>query len=122
MSVPRDPSARLQRLESIFALTAVSSSAKSGDTEPADTLLASVPIDRIRQATLELQRRTTAPDDLETVTMRLVLNQYMFTVANLRAVTQLAARRIADATACIEQSQQFIRRALKHKTPDSSAR
>jgi hypothetical protein len=120
MSLPYDPSARRQRLESIFALTAVSST-KSGDTEPTDILLANVPTDRIRQATQELQRRSTPPDDLETVTMRLVLNQYMVAVANLRGVTHLAARRIADATTCIEEGQRFVRRALKHLTPDSSA-
>jgi hypothetical protein len=105
---------RLQRLALILAESKPSASASARDTDPADVHLDSVPLERIHRLTLELtQRASSDSDDVDGLAMRLLLNDYSSAVAHLRAVTRLTERRIADATAPIEDAKLQVRHREK---------
>jgi len=106
---------RLIELERILARSKAGFAA-AGDTDADPVLLhlASVPIERIRQFTSELQARPqSGSDDIALVTMRLLLNDYATAVAHLRAVARLAVTRVEKAALDIRDSRKQLRREEK---------
>jgi hypothetical protein len=80
-------------------------------SDPADAHLASVPLDRIRRLTAELEQDGGNDDNATTVS--LLLNDYTTAVTHLRAVARLAEDRIAAAAGPIRDASKLVRRALK---------
>jgi hypothetical protein len=114
MSPAADSSQRLQRLAEILAeSTAVPSTSKQ-DPDPVDAHLESVPLERIRRLTSELTpRAATAIDEIDELTMRLLLNEYAAAVAHLREVVRLAEQPIAAATGPIQEAKLHARQQQK---------
>jgi hypothetical protein len=80
-------------------------------SDPADAHLASVPLDRIRRMTAELQQDS--GNDNNATTVSPLLNDYTTAVTHLRAVARLAEERIAAAAGPIRDASKVVRRALK---------
>jgi cob(I)alamin adenosyltransferase len=103
-------SQRLRRLQQILARPKLVTGTADTGPDPAETHLASIDLERIRQVTCELQNRADEmPDDLDAVTARVLLNDYASAVGHLRAAARLAERRVASASAPIEEARRFIR-------------
>lgn len=127
MSAQEDTPTRLLNLERILAQSK-NQTTSAGDADPVTLHLASVPTDRIRRFTSELESAGDGDDALAAVTMRLLLNDYASAVAHLRAVARLAVARMDAATTPIRACQKFLRHedkvTLKHaarSTDDSAA-
>jgi hypothetical protein len=105
----------LQRLEQILAESnATLTATRDGTADPADVHLASVPLERIRRTTSELQLGSGIDiDDVDAVTMRLLLNDYTTAVAHLRAVARLTEQHITAATAPIQETRLLVQRQQK---------
>ena len=105
----------MQRLAHIIAESKMPFAAQAvGNAGPADAHLAGVPLERIRRITSELQQRTGADiDDIDEVTMSLLLNDYRTAVAHLRAVARLAEQGVTAAAASIQEARLFIEGQLK---------
>lgn len=115
---------RLKRLQQMLAQSQSAPPRTAGDDAgPAELLAASVSTDRIGQLTSEQHERIGAPvDDIDSVTMRLLLDDYTKAVAILRAIARLAEQRIDSAGVPIEQTRRFVRRELKPKPgPDGTS-
>jgi len=112
LSAPHDASKRLQRLAEILARwTTVSGAKREASGDSVQFHLTSVPLERIRELTLELQPRTDIDiDEVDAVTMRVLLNDYAAAVTHLRAVASAADERLATASAGIGESREFLRR------------
>ena len=114
MSTTRDPARRLIELERILAQSprAIGSGGEGADSVTAH--LAEVPADRIRQFTsvLELGLDDTI-DDIDAITMRLLLNDYTIGVAHLRAIARKATVRIDAAADLIRQDQRLMHQVEK---------
>jgi len=96
----------------------------SADTDPGQVHLSSVPLERIRALTLELQDRVaTTLDDVDAITMRLLLNDYKTAVAHLRAVGNGVDARLQTAAYEIHDIRKTIRRdeemAMKRAAQDA---
>ena len=118
-----DSSRRLRRLEQILADAKVATVASSdGDTDPAETHVVVVPLDRIRRITAELQR---APDEdideIDAVAMRILLSDYSLTVSHLRAAARLAEQRVAAATVPIQRARSVVPAQPRPTSPTSKA-
>jgi hypothetical protein len=105
----------MQRLAHIIAESRTAFAAQAvGNAGPADAHLAGVPLERIRRITSELQQRAGADiDDIDEVTMSLLLNDYRTSVAHLRAVARLAEQGVTAAAASIQEASLFIEGQLK---------
>ncbi len=79
--------------------------------DPADTHLASVPLDRIRRMTAELQQDS--GNDGTATTVSLLLNDYTTAVTHLRAVARLTEERIAAAAGPVRDASKLVRRLSK---------
>lgn len=115
VSATRGSSQRLRRLEQILADVKTSRPLVGAGAEDAATLhLESVPLERIRQLS-ELLQAPDADDDVDRVTMRLLLNDYATAVAHLRAVSGDAAQRLDSATEPVNEVRRFLWREEKRK-------
>jgi hypothetical protein len=113
MNTAAEPSQRLQRLARILAESGLSI-ATSEVTDPVDAHIESLPLERIRRLTSELTPRAAAAiDEIDGLTMRLLLNEYSVAVAHLREVTRLAEERIAAAAVPIQETRRHVRDQLK---------
>lgn len=111
MSASHKPSTRLTRLDHILSQSPAALPTRGGDTDPGQVHLASVPLERIRALTLELQERSSAPqDEIDAITMRLLLNDYKAAVAHLRAVTNGVGAQLHTASEQISETRKTVRR------------
>jgi hypothetical protein len=116
MSAAADSSRRLQRLAQILAESqAAPGSTPAPDSGPTDVHLDSVSLERISRLTSELaQRAAIDTDDIDRLTMRLLLNEYTAAVAHLRAAARLTEQRMLEATVAIQETRLYLRRRKKH--------
>jgi hypothetical protein len=112
MSASHQPSARLARLDRILSQSPLATASHAtADTDPGQVHLMSVPLERIQALTLELQERSaTDIDDVDAITMRLLLNDFKAAVAHLRAVANGADARLHTAGAELHESRKRLRR------------
>jgi hypothetical protein len=111
MSVPNKPSTRIARLDQILAQSPPHPASRSADVDPNQVHLSSVPLDRIHALTVELEQRSTvAPDDLDALTMRLLLNDYKAAVAHLRAVANSIDARLYATSNELHDIRKVLRR------------
>ena len=109
-----DRSERLLELDRILARDRAASF--SGDGDSVALHLGAVPAERIRALTAVLGRSTTGDnDEIDTVEMRLLLNDYTSAVGHLRAVARSAAARIDEAAAPVREAQLFMERDLRRE-------
>jgi hypothetical protein len=108
----RDTSARLAHLEHILSQTTPGS---RNEADAADVHLASVPVERIRRLTAELQHDSSRqPDEIDALVMRLLINEYATAVAHLRAVARMAASRVDGAAAPMREARRALHRHAKN--------
>jgi len=125
MSGTPRPSSRLARLDRILSASAAPVAARTTDTDPDQVHLASVPLERIQALTLELQERSAhVTDEIDAITMRLLLNDFKAAVAHLRAVSNSVDTRLYTAGRDIHESRKVVRReeemmAKRAGRPDS---
>jgi hypothetical protein len=99
----------LQELEQILSQSVVPMSAQRGDADPVRVHLDSVPLERMRRLASELQQQSPdAADDLDSVMVRLLLNDYTAAIAHLRAVARLAEQNVASAGASIHGAKALL--------------
>jgi hypothetical protein len=112
MSALHKPSARLARLDRILSQSPPHVAAHATtETDPGQVHLTSVPLDRIQALTMELQDRSTEDtDEVDAITMRLLLNDYKAAVAHLRAVANGADSRLHAVGAELHESRKTVRR------------
>jgi hypothetical protein len=104
---------RLKRLEEILAHAPAPPSA-TADLAPEDVHLASVGVDRLRQLHAEVELRAgAAPDMVDGVIMRLLLDVYVNAVTHLRAVARMAAARVDAAAAPVSDARRAVHRQRK---------
>ncbi len=123
MSIARDPSSRLIELERILAESRIA--VPSGDHEAGSVAahLAAVPVERLRKMTSSLRAGLNdGLDDVDALTMRLLLNDYALGVAHLRAIAKTAAARMDEAADLIREGQRFVHREQKLDARRSAAR
>ena len=109
MTSPHHPS-RVSRLDRILS-QAESAPPRTGDSDAGQVHLASIPLERIRGLTIELQERSPAvQDDIDAITMRLLLNDYKTAVAHLRAVTDRVGAQLQDAASQLSLTRKELRR------------
>jgi hypothetical protein len=105
------PSARLMRLDRILSQSPLPIAARTAASDPDQVHLASVPLDRIQALTVELQERSTVDaDDIDAITMRLLLNDYKTAVAHLRAVANGVDARLHAGGQEIHEARKLVRR------------
>jgi hypothetical protein len=110
MSEPKS-TARVTRLDRILVQSPPHAASRTGDVDPGQVHLDSVPLERIRALTLELEERSAcAQDDIDLITMRLLLNDYKAAVTHLRAVTNGTDARLHAAAGEVHDIQKTIRR------------
>ena len=123
MSTARNPSQRLIELERILAQI---TPARASEDETAGSVaahLAGVPADRIRQLTSALQRGLKdTTDEIDVVTMRLLLNDYIVGVGHFRAIARTAASRMDKAAEIIGEGQRFVHREQKREAQRAARR
>jgi len=106
----RDLFERLREIERILAPGEVVPAPGGGEVDAVALHLADVPSGRIRELTSTLRQRPAETlDEIDAVTMRLLLNDYAVAVAHLRAVARASAARIDAASIPVRESQRFVR-------------
>jgi hypothetical protein len=116
-------SQRLRRLEQILAQP-VRPGAQGPDADAQHT--ANAALERIRQLSLTLEDRAGEPaDDIDALAIRLLLNDYTFAVAQLRAVARdggrrvdLAANAIVDVRRSLWREEKLLQQALEEPAAD----
>jgi hypothetical protein len=104
-------SARLTRLDEILAQSPPHQANRTAELDPEQLHLASVPLDRIAGLSAELRQRSVEPqDDIDAITMRLLLNDYRIAVAHLRAIANSADARLRAAGDQIHVMTKALRR------------
>jgi hypothetical protein len=112
----RDLAERLTRLDLILQILGQGSSTPAApvtDADAAQVHLAGVPIERIRRLTAELSDGARTPDELDTVLMRLLLNDFATGVTHLRAVARIAASRVDAAAGPMREARRALHRHSK---------
>jgi hypothetical protein len=112
MSALHKPSPRLARLDRILSQSPLNvATHATTETDPGQVHLMSVPLERIQALTMELQERSAADaDEVDAITMRLLLNDYKAAVAHLRAVANGVDSRLLAVGAALHQSRKTVRR------------
>ena len=107
-----DSSRRLRRLQQIIGDATIAVTASSDrDPDPHEAHLVVVPLDRIRRVTEELRNGASDDiDEIDAVTMRLLLSDYTLTVGHLRAAARLVQQRVAEATVPIQHARSVVPR------------
>jgi len=114
-----DLAQRLQRLEAYVAARPPHGDAPSTNSDLADWHMRSVVLDRIARLTMELQQRgNVALDAVDTLEMRLLLNDYAASTTHLRAVTRIAGQGIATASSHLQNVRAVIERQLQREEKD----
>lgn len=94
------------------------------DTDAVHAHLSSVPVERIRRLTAELQGSNTVhPDEIDVAVMRLLLSEYSTAVNHLRAVARQAAATVDAAAAPLLDARRAVHRLSKVLTrgePDAA--
>ena len=123
MHASSDSSRRLRRLEQILADATIATVASPhGEPDPAETHLVVVPLDRIRRLTAELQRASDDDiDEIDAVTMRILLSDYTLTVGHLRAAARLAEQRVIAASVPIQHARSVVPAQPPPTDPTSKA-
>lgn len=81
-----------------------------------------VPLDRIRRLTAELQRASDDDiDEIDAVTMRILLSDYTLTVGHLRAAARLAEQRVIAASVPIQHARSVVPAQPPPTDPTSKA-
>jgi hypothetical protein len=115
MNAAPDSSWRLQQLAQILADSKALASTSARDTDPADVHIGSVALERIKRLAMELtQQGRTDIDDIDRLTMRLLLNDYTAAVAHLRAAMRLTEQRMSDATLPIQEAGLRVKQRDRH--------
>jgi hypothetical protein len=103
---------RLNRLAHILHNASIPRAAAT--TDAVDVHLRSVPFDRIRQLTAEIDRGAEHDvDELDRVAMRLLLEEYVSAVAHLRAVSRIASQRVDSAPGPLKELRMYVHRQTK---------
>jgi hypothetical protein len=114
LSAADDLAERLLELDRILSRERAASF--SGEGDPVSLHLSAVPAERIRELTSLLGRTAGSEnDELDAVTMRLLLNDYTSAVGHLRAVARSAATRIDDAAMPVREAQLFMKRDVRRE-------
>jgi len=109
---PSNPSTRLARLDQILTQSPPAPASRTGDVDPGQVHLTSVPLDRIKGLTTELRERAdSTPDDIDALTIRLLFNDYKAAVAHLRAVANGVDGRLHAVTGELHHMRKTLRRA-----------
>ena len=109
MPVSADIDVRLRALERIIATA--SPTLKRADADPADLLLASLPIERVARIAEELKIRTGRDvDQVDAVAMRLLLKDYTLAVAQLRALLHTTEQRLSSAAPVLRDGPRLLAR------------
>lgn len=119
LSSPRVFSPRLLELERVLTRDRDASKATGESlTDPIAHHLKSVPAERIRHYTLALQSALGPDehnDDVDLLTMRLLLNDFNVAVRHLRGVADVTATIVDEAAKPIRESQRFMKREDKRE-------
>jgi hypothetical protein len=108
-----DGADRIARLERIVASAPPVVDPLTGTTPEAVTRhLAGIPLDRIRQLSEELEGPDHG-DEIDALTIRLLLNDYIGAVARLRGVVRAAADRIDAAGSLVSEARGSVWREVK---------
>jgi hypothetical protein len=86
--------------------------------DPVAVHLADVPAERIVRFTQALRSRrsdSTGNDDVDVLTMRLLLNDFVAAVGHLRAVTDIAGSQIDNAAAPVQDGHRFLEREARRE-------
>ena len=111
MPSPHDTAQRLAALEQILAQTTAGATT-AGDA--ADLLLTSVATERIRRLTAELQATQSRQlDAVDTLVLRILLNEYSNAVGRLRAVARMAAASVDGAATPMRRARRTLHRFNK---------
>ena len=103
-------SARVARLDQLLSQSSPPAT-RGADVDLQQVLLTGVPLERIRAVTVELQERADAPpDDLDALTMRMLLNDYKAAVAHLRAVATVVDARLHALGEELHHTRKVVRR------------
>jgi hypothetical protein len=109
MSAESDVFQRLRRLVHILEPPHAAPDPAAAAERDAARRLEQLPLDRIRRITAELASRPDgASDEGDALAMRLLLNDYIAAVAQLRAVTRDAADRIDAVAPPVADVRQFV--------------
>ena len=109
MSIPVHAPDRLIEIQRILAQTTYAAGANESAGNPVAVHLADVPAARIGELTRILQQRPMeANDEIDTLAMRLLLNDYVAAVSHLRAVARVAASLVDGAAAPVKQAYRFL--------------
>ena len=100
MSTARDAFQRLARLEQILTHTV----AVGGDPDADRGRTREKQAQRIRQLTAELQHTVGDNDELDAITMRLLLNDYSSLVESLRAMMRLAETSLLSTAGSLRET------------------
>jgi hypothetical protein len=116
MSASPKPSSRLTRL---YHILSQSPPPALPESDPSKVHLTSVPLERIRALTLELQESAApSPDDIDAITMRVLLNDYRAAVIHLRAVTN----GVDSTLHRVWEEIRFFQKKLRHETEKAAKR
>jgi hypothetical protein len=115
LSASRDSAQRLIELEGILAQSkTIVVDASNGGADPVAMHLAAVPAERIRRFAVALRQvGAEANDDIDNLTMRLLLNDYTLAVRHLRAVARAAAAHMDGAAVVVREGQGYLQREQK---------
>jgi hypothetical protein len=116
MSGGLSSSERLQRLEQILTGSKLPRGGGAGDDRDAvSRQLETVPLERIQRLTAELLESRDRNDDIDAVTLRLLLNDYAAAVANLRVFVRQVAERVDAAADPLREARRFMWREVKRQ-------
>lgn len=107
-----DSNTRIVRLVSILGDEAA---ARTSAADAADIHLRSVATERLRKLTTEL-RDASGASDVDTLTARVLLNEYRVAVMHLRIVAQMAANRVESATRPVKLAHRVMQQIAKDVT------
>lgn len=88
-----------------------SSRRQTAASDPVAEHLAALRLDRIQQLAREIELRSERePDELERITMRLLLDEYASALAHLRAIAREGARNVEQAPAPLKDVRRYVDR------------
>ena len=112
MTAAREPFERLLRLGQILSQESVNGRG-SADADPLRP--PELQIERLRLLTLELQQDGSDNDEVDAVTMRVLLNDYSATLAAFREMAREAGSHLTAASGPIKEARRFLKRLEKRK-------
>ena len=117
----RDVQIRLNRLESLLTRQAVAQETDArrpgaSADQPAIDGISAVGVERLRALTAEVRERMNSSDldDLDGITMRLLLDEYRRVFGRVRAAVRATEHSLRQSHATVHESQRYIDRELRH--------